>query len=97
MVDGVVIELGRSCERLFRLDGGFICKIAVLAELLVVLPSDSKPSRKLSRREAVEDDVGNAGERRLEGSNRRRKLLALGIAIAWTNSAAKPHEVDSSA
>ena len=52
---------------------------------------------KLWRRESVEDDVGNAGERRLEGSNRRRKLLALGIAIAWTNSAAKPHEVDSSA
>ena len=95
-IDEVGIELGRSCERLFRLDGGCICKIAVLAELLVVLSSDST-SRKLSSREAVEDDVGNAGERRLEGSNRRRKLLALGIAIAWTNSAAKPHEVDSSA
>ena len=66
-IDEAGIELGRSCERLFRLDGGCILQSLRVDDLLVSLPSGRDPS-ELWRREAVRDDVGDQGERRLRWS-----------------------------
>ena len=71
VVDGVVIELGRSCERLFRLDGGCYLSSLGITDLLVVLPSGLDLS-ELLRREAFEDDACSAGERRFRGLQLRR-------------------------
>ena len=64
-IDEAGIELGRSNERLFRLDGGCILSSLGITDLLVVLPSGLYLS-ELWRREAVEDDVGYQRERRLQ-------------------------------
>ena len=64
-IDEAGIELGRSCERLLRLDSGCILSSLGITDLLVVLPSGLYLS-ELWRREAVEDDVGYQRERRLQ-------------------------------
>ena len=50
------------------LDGGVFYRRLSLTDLLVSLPSATDPS-ELWRREGVEDDVRNDGERRLRGLN----------------------------
>ena len=70
-IDEAGIELGRSCERLFRLDGGCYLSSLGITDLLVVLPSGLDLS-ELLRREAFEDDACSAGERRFRGLQLRR-------------------------
>ena len=93
-IDEVGIELGRSCERLFMARRRCSLQSLRVDDLLVSLPSGRDPS-ELSRPEAVQDDVGNEGERSLR---QLRPGAQPGALISeQIKTAPKPHEVDTCA